>query len=105
MSHSTLARVRTFTVRRIIVTEARNFEMGHPKYTKSHGRLANARKAATRGLPEASGADAQELHHSPPDCSGWKDEHCVPTGGASARGGSGVAWADVRHPKWSEKAD
>ncbi len=53
-------------MRRIIGTEARNFrDWVIRKYTKSHGRLANARKAATpRTSAGASGADAQELHHA-----------------------------------------
>jgi len=63
-------------VRRNIENEARNFrDWVIRKYTKSHGRLANARKAATpRTSAGASGADAQELHHAA-GLQRLKDEH------------------------------
>src|SRR4029077_10750217 len=56
----------TFNVRGIIGTEARTFRdwVTH-KYRKSHGRLANANKAAApRTGARGSGADAQKLHHT-----------------------------------------
>src|SRR3979490_31465 len=56
----------TFTVRRIIGTETLTFRdwVTH-KYTKSHGRLANANKAtAQRTGTRRTGTAAQKLHHA-----------------------------------------
>src|SRR5260370_4565291 len=59
------------------------------KYTKSHGRLANARKAATpRTSAGASGADAQELHHAR-RIAEVERRASVPTEARAARGGRG----------------
>src|SRR6267142_6985242 len=59
------------------------------KYTKSHGRLANARKAATpRTSAGASGADAQELHHAR-RIAAVERRASVPTEARAARSGGG----------------
>src|SRR5258708_39496714 len=59
------------------------------KYTKSHDRLANARKAATpRTSARASGADAQELHHAR-RVAALERRACVPTQARAARGARG----------------
>src|ERR1700740_1538712 len=67
MYHSTSSRrTFTFTVRGIIGIKSRTFRdwVTH-KYTKSYGRLGNARKATPpRTSAGASGAGAQELHHA-----------------------------------------
>src|SRR6266850_3464536 len=67
MYHSTSSpRTSRSPWRGIIGTEARTSRdwVTH-KYTKSHGRLANANKAAApRTGAGGSGADAQKLHHT-----------------------------------------
>src|ERR1700682_1096778 len=71
-----------------IGTEARIFrDWVIREYTKSHGRLANARKATTpRTSAGASGADAQELHHAR-RVAAVERRACVPTEARAARGG------------------
>src|ERR1700730_6859837 len=59
------------------------------KYTKSHGRLANARKAAApRTGARGSGADAQKLHHAR-RVAATERRASVPTDSRAARGGGG----------------
>src|SRR5271169_1581551 len=59
------------------------------KYTKSHGRLANANKpAAPRTGARGSGADAQKLHHARRVAAAER-RACVPTESRAARGGGG----------------
>src|SRR5260370_4253049 len=77
-----------FAVRGIIGTEARTFRdwVTH-KYTKSHGRLANANKAAApRTGARGSGADAQKLHHARRVAAAER-RASVPTESRAARGG------------------
>src|ERR1700676_1760269 len=73
-----------------IGTEARIFrDWAIREYTKSHGRLANAKKATTpRTSAGASGADAQELHHAR-RVAAVERRACVPTEARAARGGRG----------------
>src|SRR5580704_8893583 len=89
--HSTSSRrYVTFTVRGVIGIKARTFrDWVTLKYTKSHGRLASARKAAPpRTLAGASGADAQELHHAR-RIAAVERRACVPTEARAARGSRG----------------
>src|SRR5277367_603337 len=70
--------------------EARTFRdsVTH-KYTKSHGRLANANKAAApRTGARGSGADAQKLHHAR-RVAATERRAFVPIESRAARGGGG----------------
>src|SRR6266404_9549293 len=90
MYHSTSSPRVTFTVRGIVGTEARTFRdwVTH-KYTKPHGRLANARKAAApRTSARASGASGQELHHARRVAAAER-RACVPIESRAARGSGG----------------
>src|ERR1700730_4490457 len=91
MYHSTSSSAYvTFTVQGIIGTEARAFRdwVTH-KYAKSHGRLANANKAAApRTGARGSGADAQKLHHARRAAAAER-RASVPTESRAARGGGG----------------
>src|SRR6266513_1404172 len=59
------------------------------KYTKSHGRLANANKAAApRTGARGSGADAQKLHHARRVAAAER-RASVPAESRAARGGAG----------------
>src|SRR4029077_16661238 len=80
----------TFTVRGIIGTEERTFRgWVTPKYTKSHDRLANARKAAApRTGARGSGPDTQKLHHAR-RVAATERRAFVPTESRAARGGGG----------------
>src|SRR5580704_14692830 len=63
--------------------------IGSPKYTKSHGRLANARKAAApRTGARGGGADAQKLHHAL-RVAATERRASVPAEPRAARGGGG----------------
>src|SRR6266576_6624641 len=88
LNHRATLRLHTFTVRGIIRSDARAFrDWVIRKYTKSHGRLANSRKAATpRTSAGARGADAQELHHAR-RIAAVERRACVPTEARAARGG------------------
>src|SRR5437660_9103132 len=91
MYHSTSSpRNVTFTLRGIIGTEERTFRdwVTH-KYTKSHGRLANAKKAAApRTGARGSGADAQKLHYARRVAAAER-RASVPAESRAARGGGG----------------
>src|SRR5437660_11634822 len=66
------------------------FEIGSPtKYTKSHGRLANSRKAAApRTSARASGASGQKLPYARRIAAAER-RACLPTESRAARGGGG----------------
>src|SRR5205823_6898095 len=85
-----LPRVRHVHRARNIGFKARTFRdwVTH-KYTKSHDRLANARKAATpRTSAGASRADAQKLHHARRVATAER-RASVPTESRAACGGGG----------------
>src|SRR5580692_6447581 len=76
------------SARGIIGTEARTFRdwVTH-KYAKSHGRLANANKAAApRAGARGSGAHAQKLHHARRVAAAER-RASVPAESRAARGG------------------
>src|SRR6266480_567020 len=90
LNHRATLRLHTFTVRGIIRSDARAFRdwVTH-KYTKSHGRLANSRKAAApRTSARASGASGQKLHYARRVAAAER-RASVLTESRAARGGGG----------------